>query len=261
MVSALGPHARYDARMNSSEILHAAEYVTAAKSICILTGAGMSAESGISTFRDRDGLWSKFNPVELATPEAFARDPLKVWEWYRARRTQLREVKPHDGYHVLAAWQKRVPELRIVTQNVDGLHERAGSTHVIELHGRLDVARCVSCGYSVKGLDDLGEDPRCPECAARIRPGVVWFGEVLPHGAFEQAVAAVDACDVAFVIGTSGVVQPAASLADIVLSRRAILIEINPNESEISRRATLTIRSGCRAALTAINERLNNQQI
>lgn len=238
-------------------IEQAARHLAAARALCVLTGAGMSAESGIATFRDRDGLWSKFNPAELATPEAFRRAPDRVWEWYRRRRAQLREAAPHAGHRVLARWESRFAAVRIVTQNVDGLHTRAGSTHVIELHGRLALCRCVRCVYTVEGLDDLGPDPRCPNCEARLRPGVVWFGEMLPPGAWAAAVEAASRCDAGLVIGTSGVVQPAASLADVILSRGVPLIEINPNASEISGRATVSIRAGCRDALTAIDRFLN----
>lgn len=212
----------------------------------------MSAESGVATFRDRDGLWSKFNPAELATPEAFARAPQRVWEWYRARREQLRTIRPHIGHTLLAAWERRV-ELTLVTQNVDGLHHRAGSTRVIELHGRLDVARCTACPVQVQGLDDLGPDPRCGACAERLRPGVVWFGEMLPPGAIEAAFAAATACDVLLVIGTSGVVQPAASLAQAAREAGARVIEINPTSTELSHVAHVCLRAPCGAALAALD--------
>jgi NAD-dependent deacetylase len=216
----------------------------------------MSAESGLSTFRDPDGHWSKFNPAELATPQAFRRDPLKVWEWYRLRRANLRTVEPHEGHRVLAAWEARFAAFALVTQNVDGLHHRAGSRRVIELHGRLDVARCTACEAQVQHLEDLGPDPRCDQCEARMRPGVVWFGESLPPGALEAAFAAARACDILLVIGTSGVVQPAASLADLARSSGASVIEINPGVTPISEIADVAIRSGSRDALRAIDQRL-----
>jgi len=213
----------------------------------------MSAESGLSTFRDpQTGIWSKFRPEELATPEAFARDPKKVWAWYRERRQQLARVEPHEGHRVLAAWEQRVRDLTLVTQNVDGLHRRAGSQNVIELHGRLDVARCTACAHEHRGLDDLGPDPRCPKCNARLRPGVVWFGEMLPPGAIERAFDAAAHCEAFVVIGTSGVVQPAASLADAAKSAKAAVIEINPQATPLSHLADVCLRSGCREALTAI---------
>lgn len=213
----------------------------------------MSAESGVSTFRDAGGLWSKFNPAELATPEAFGRDPKRVWAWYRLRRQNLARVEPHAGHCVLSAWEARGLGVTIVTQNVDGLHHRAGSKNVIELHGRLDVVRCCACDYSRQSLDDLGEDPLCPSCSQRLRPGVVWFGEALPDGAFAAAVNAVEDCDALLVIGTSGVVQPAASLVEIATHGGAVAIEINPSPTPLTELCGVSIRAGCRDALTAID--------
>ncbi len=237
-----------EAAVTAAGLLHGAA------AICVSTGAGMSAESGMATFRDEQtGLWSKFNPEELATPRAFARDPVKVWAWYRWRRSKLARIEPHDGHRVLARWEQRTPDFTLVTQNIDGLHHRAGSTKVIELHGRLDIARCTHCDYRAIGLEDLGEEPHCPLCAKWLRPGVVWFGEHLPPGAIESAFAAAQRCDVFVVIGTSGVVQPAASLADAAKAGGAAVIEINPNATELSDLADVRVRCGCRDALTAID--------
>lgn len=233
-------------------VRRAAELLRDAKRVCVSTGAGMSAESGIATFRDRDGVWSKFNPAELATMQGFRRDPQRVWEWYRARRKQLTECAPHDGHRVLADWESQFERFDLVTQNVDGLHHRAGSKHVIELHGRLDIARCVNCEFNVVGLDDLGPDPRCPECNSRLRPGVVWFGEMLPREAIDAAFEAAGSCDLFMVIGTSRVVEPAASLADQAMSAGATVIEINPQPSEQST-SQLTIRATARDALVSID--------
>ncbi|MFN0134743.1 MAG: SIR2 family NAD-dependent protein deacylase [Phycisphaerae bacterium] len=230
----------------------AARAISRAASICVSTGAGMSAESGIATFRDRDGAWSKFNPAELATPEGFRRDPLKVWEWYRARRKQLTECTPHEGYRVLARWESRFERFDLITQNVDGFHRQVGCKRVIELHGRLDQARCIACEHVCVGPDDLGPDPKCPTCGSRLRPGVVWFGEMLPEGAIEAAFAAAESCDVFLVIGTSGVVQPAASLALAARERGATVIEINPQATELSSVAHIAIRAGSRTALRDI---------
>ena len=231
----------------------AARLLAAAKAVCVSTGAGMSAESGLETFRDDDGLWSKFDVEELATPEAFRRDPVKVWAWYRWRRQKLAAVQPHEGHRILAAWETRVPSLTIVTQNIDGLHHRAGSRNVVELHGRLDVARCTYCDYSVQGLDDLGPDPACPVCTKRLRPGVVWFGEPLPAGALHTAFDAAQHCAAFVVIGTSGVVQPAASLVDSAKACGAQIVEINPHSSELSHLADVCLRDACRSALTQID--------
>lgn len=223
----------------------------------------MSAESGVPTFRDESGLWQNFRPEELATPQAFARDPLYVWSWYRWRRSKLATVRPHEGHYVLARWEARgradggrTPgglRVELITQNVDGLHHAAGSQNVLELHGRLDAARCTACVYQIHGLHDLGEDPRCPDCGARLRPGVVWFGESLPPGAIERAFALARDADVFVVIGTSGVVQPAASLADAAQDAGARVIEINPGRTPVSAIADLHLASGCRDTLTALD--------
>ena len=240
--------------MEEKTVEQAAELLHRAGSVCASTGAGMSAESGIPTFRDEQtGLWTKVKPEEIATPEAFARDPVKLWEWYRWRRSELAKIEPHAGHLALAEWESQVDELVVVTQNVDGLHHRAGSQKVIELHGRLDVVRCTACEYEVVGLEDLGPDPHCPECAARLRPGVVWFGETLPPRALNAAIEAAQRCDVMLVIGTSGVVQPAASLAGAAKTYGAAVIEVNPNPTPLSGYADVCVRLGCGAALPAID--------
>lgn len=239
--------------MDDPNITQAARLLIKAQSVCVSTGAGMSVESGLDTFRGDDGLWSKVNIEDMATPQAFQRDPVKVWAWYRWRRQKLAAIAPHEGHRILAGWEERVRRFTLVTQNIDGLHHRAGSKNVIELHGRLDIARCTYCDYNIQTLDDLGEDPACPVCAKRLRPGVVWFYEPLPAGAMESAFAAAQTCDVFLVIGTSGVVQPAASLADVAKVHGARMIEINPNPSEISGLADVCVRDGCRAALVGID--------
>ncbi|MGE0480753.1 MAG: NAD-dependent deacetylase [Phycisphaerae bacterium] len=239
--------------MSSATVDAIVAALRAARRLCVLTGAGMSAESGVETFRDAGGLWSKFDPDELATPEAFRRDPVKVWAWYRARRAQLRAVEPHEGHRVLARWESRIPDYTLVTQNVDGLHQRAGSRRIVCLHGRLDVARCTACLGQVVGLDDLGEDPRCAACGARLRPAVVWFNELLPPDALGAASAAAARCDVMLVVGTSGVVQPAAALPLDARAHGATVVEINPNATAISGDATICFRTTSRDGLSAID--------
>lgn len=238
--------------MDAKTIEAVAGRLAAARRVAVSSGAGMSAESGVATFRDADGLWSKFNPAELATPQAFRRDPAKVWAWYRQRRAKLAAVEPHVGHRLLAEWEARVERLTIVTQNVDGLHHRAGSKHVIELHGRLDVVRCSVCSFARQTLDDLGPDPLC-ECGERLRPGVVWFSESLPSGAFEAAVEAVRGADVLLVIGTSGMVQPAASLAALAKQAGAFLVEINPGRTESGANFDAILPAPCGAALSALD--------
>jgi NAD-dependent deacetylase len=240
--------------MTPTDVQFVARAIAAARRVVVSTGAGMSAESGVATFRDPEtGLWTRFNPAELATPQAFARDPLAVWAWYRERRRQLTEVRPHAGHFILADWQERL-DLTVITQNVDGLHSRAGSRRVVELHGRLDVARCPSCGEEKRGLIDLGPDPRCELCGARLRPGVVWFGESLPQAALGAAFECARACEVMLIIGTSSVVEPAASLADAAREAGATLVEINPHETERSHLMHVSLRSPCGPALQALDE-------
>ncbi len=240
--------------MTDALVQRVAGWLVDAQSVVVSTGAGMSAESGVETFRDRDGLWSKFDPSELATVEAFERDPRKVWAWYRARRQQLTTVKPHAGHRVLARWAEMLIDYTLVTQNVDGLHERAGARQVCELHGRLDLVRCAGCRHEEVTLADLGPDPHCDACGARRRPGVVWFGEMLPAEALETAMAAADRCDVLLVIGTSGVVYPAAALVEHARARGAKIIEINPNETEHSPLADARFPSSSRDTLVALDE-------
>ena len=240
--------------MPQQDYILAAEVLVSARAVCVSTGAGMSVESGIETFRGEDGLWSKVNVEDMATPEAFQRDPVKVWAWYRHRRQKLSEIEPHEGHRVLAEWEQRVDDLTVITQNIDGLHHRAGSKNIIELHGRLDVAKCTYCDYTLQSLDDLGEDPACPVCMKRLRPAVVWFGETLPPGAIERAFLAAQHCDAFLLIGTSGVVQPAASLGEAAKACGARVIEINPNPTELTFLADVCVRAGCRNALTGIND-------
>lgn len=239
--------------MHDDDVIRAADLLRSAARLCVSTGAGMSAESGVATFRDAAGLWTEFDPEDFATPQAFERDPVKVWSWYRWRRAKLAECEPHEGHRLLAEWESRVGELVVITQNIDGLHHRAGSTHVIELHGRLDLARCVRCPYTIQGLDDLGPDPHCPDCGARLRPGVVWFREPLPEDNLRRAEQAAQNCDVMLVIGTSGVVYPAAGLVETALAFGAKLIEINPGRTPFTQHADVYLPMACGAALSAID--------
>jgi NAD-dependent deacetylase len=207
--------------------------------VTVLTGAGISAESGVPTFRDaQTGLWSNFKPEELATPEAFLRNPKLVWEWYAMRRARVSEVSPNPGHHALAVLERRVPEFLLATQNVDGLHHRAGNQNVIELHGNLTRTKCFDENVVVDEWAETGEvPPRCPRCGGLLRPDVVWFNEMLPVGAFENALAAAQRCQVFFSIGTSALVYPAASLPIEALNAGALVVEVNPQETPLTRRA------------------------
>ena len=203
-----------------------------------LTGAGISAESGVPTFRDaQTGLWAKYKAEELATPEAFLENPRLVWEWYEWRRQLTRQAEPNPGHRALVELERRYPQFSLVTQNVDGLHARAGSRDVIELHGNIQLDLCFDEGTPVDAAeysDDGSLPPRCPRCGAYVRPGVVWFGEGLPRRALERAEAAVRSCEVVLSIGTSGLVHPAAGLPLIAKQTGALLVEINPNATPLT---------------------------
>jgi NAD-dependent deacetylase len=200
-----------------------------ASRVAALTGAGVSQESGLRTFRDpQTGLWAQYKPADLASTEAFKRDPKLVWDWYAWRREALKGVRPNPGHYALAELARRIPEFTLITQNVDGLHAMAGSPRVIELHGNIQRVRCAECGRFAIDWPEEGEEvPRCADCGGLLRPHVVWFGEPLPRAELEAAVAAARACEVFISIGTSGIVQPAASLAYGARNNGALLVEIN----------------------------------
>jgi NAD-dependent deacetylase len=215
-----------------------------ARSVVVLTGAGISAESGVPTFRDaQTGLWARYRPEDLATPEAFLREPKLVWEWYAWRRGLVADAKPNAGHLALAAMEKRAPNFTLVTQNVDGLHRRAGSRNVIELHGNLFVNLRFH-DHTAIADDDMTCDvpPRCKRSGQLVRPGVVWFGEMLPPAALQAASSAVKACDLVFSIGTSALVEPAASLPFMALQAGAAVVEINPVETPLTPHCTLALR-------------------
>ncbi|NNG18323.1 NAD-dependent deacylase [Naumannella sp. ID2617S] len=218
-----------------------ADLVTAARRITVLTGAGMSAESGVPTFRDaQTGWWARYDPMQLATPEAFDEDPDLVWAWYLRRLQLVRGAQPHSGHHALSSWAVLRP-LSIVTQNVDDLHERAGSTVLAHLHGSLAEFRCASCGGTPQRLPELPDEvpervapPFCTDCGGRIRPGVVWFGEALPQQPFADAEQAVTDADLVLVVGTSGLVQPAAGLPLRARAAGVPTVELNPTDTALS---------------------------
>jgi NAD-dependent deacetylase len=207
--------------------------------LTVLTGAGVSAESGVPTFRDaQTGLWARFRPEELATPEAFRRHPKRVWDWYAHRRALVAQAAPNAAHRALAEWERRVQTFTLVTQNVDGLHQRAGSRRVIELHGNLTRTKCFDEGTLVTAWADSTEvPPRCPRCGGLLRPDVVWFGELLPEAALQQAFAASRDCEVFLCVGTSAVVYPAASLPIEALHHGATVVEINPEQTPLTQQA------------------------
>jgi NAD-dependent deacetylase len=222
--------------------------------VVVLSGSGMSAESGIPTFRDaQTGLWSKFRPEELATPEAFARNPTQVWQWYQHRRAGVRAAQPHAGHRALVELERRVARLTIVTQNVDGLHQRSGSGQVLELHG--NILRSV-CGASGKLIDadwltcHTEEPPPSPHVPdALARPDVVWFGEALPEAVLARAIGELQNCSLCLAVGTSALVQPAASLPLMAKEAGALLVEVNPDPTPLSRHADVVLRLPASTAL------------
>jgi NAD-dependent deacetylase len=200
-----------------------------ARHVCVLTGAGISAESGVPTFREAQrGLWEKYDPLQLATPDAFEANPELIWNWYRWRRELVSSAQPNAGHVALAQLAGLFSRFTLITQNVDGLHQRAGNKHVIEFHGNLFEDRCHYEGCIVSHQDNA-DVPVCPNCGGYLRPGVVWFGEAIPESALNQSFAAAADCDVFLSIGTSSLVYPAAGLAEIAKENRAIVAEINPN--------------------------------
>ncbi len=204
-----------------------------------LTGAGVSQESGLRTFRDaQTGLWSQYKPTELASPEAFGRDPKLVWDWYAWRREAVKAVRPNPGHYALVELEKRISNFTLITQNVDGLHRMAGSKNLLELHGNIQRVRCADCYTFTETWDDDTEQvPRCKKCGGLLRPDVVWFGEALPRDQLEAAVEAARTCEIFFSIGTSGVVQPAASLAFAAHNRGAVVVEINAEPTPLTAKA------------------------
>jgi NAD-dependent deacetylase len=204
--------------------------------VAALTGAGVSQESGLRTFRDaQSGLWAQYRPEDLATPEAFHRDPKLVWDWYAWRREAIKSARPNPGHVALAAMEKKIPAFTLITQNVDGLHRMAGSANILELHGNITRVRCSECGIFAEIWGDDSESvPRCASCNGMLRPDVVWFGESLPPDELQKAVNATRECQVFFSIGTSGVVQPAASLAHAARSNGAVVIEINADPTPLT---------------------------
>lgn len=203
----------------------------AAEHVAVLTGAGVSAESGIPTFRDAlTGLWADYRPEDLATAQGFRRDPETVWSWYRMRRLRVAEAVPNPGHLALVTMERTVPRLSLITQNVDGLHEKAGSRDVIELHGNIGRVKCFDCGQAPTRFEDTEAIGRCEFCGGMLRPDVVWFGEFLPPLALSRAQEAASSCDVFLSIGTSNVVEPAASLPWTAARQGAVVAVINTTD-------------------------------
>jgi NAD-dependent deacetylase len=233
-----------------------------AQSLCVLTGAGVSAESGVPTFRGPDGLWRQYRAEDLATPEAFARDPMLVWEWYAWRREIMHRAQPNPAHYVLAEVEGQFAsrpgaKFTLVTQNTDGLHERAGSRNVVRLHGSVWELRCTECGAE-RWDESVPLDPFPPRCAcdSLLRPGVVWFGEPLPEQAWSRAAEAAASADVFLVVGTSALVWPAASLPLQARQKGARLVEINPVPTPLSELADLVLTGKAGEILGGLRSRM-----
>lgn len=232
-----------------------------ARSVTVLSGAGISADSGIPTFREAQiGLWARYDPQELATPQAFRRDPRLVWQWYAWRKNLVAQAKPNAGHLALAEMEYLLNEshakFTLITQNIDGLHQRAGSKSIVELHGNINRTKCFDECTLVEEYDNEdGVPPRCPNCGGLLRPDVVWFGENLSAEALKSAWDAAQTCNLFFSIGTSSLVEPAASLPYVALSSGASIIEINPDETILTQRATYVLRGPSGKILPVLIER------
>ncbi len=214
-----------------------------AQHVAVLTGAGTSAESGVPTFREaQTGLWQQYDPTELATPQAFRRNPQLVWDWYAWRRELVAKAEPNAGHYALAAMAQHVPTLTLITQNVDSLHQQAGSQDVLELHGNIKRIKCFDCGRLVTNFEEVAvSPPHCPHCNGYLRPDVVWFGEGMPQAVLQRAFTAAHNCDLFFSIGTSALVHPAASLPVEAIQNNRTAVEINPQSTPLTPHMTFVL--------------------
>ena len=228
--------------------------IAKARSVAVLTGAGVSAESGVPTFRDaQTGLWAQFDPLELATPDAFRCNPKLVWDWYAWRRKLVAKAEPNAGHRALVVLENRVSDFVLITQNVDGLHRRAGSRNVVELHGNIGRVKCSRENTIVERWTEAGDAvPRCAGCGALLRPDVVWFEEMLPADALQAAEDAARRCQILLVVGTSAEVYPAAALPEEALRRGACVVEVNLNDTPLSADAGYVLRGPAGVVLPAL---------
>lgn len=229
------------------DIARAAQIISMARRLVVLTGAGVSKESGIPTFREaQEGLWAQYDAMEMASEEGFRRNPKLVWEWYEYRFGMVKSAQPNAGHRAIAQLESLIHQVTVVTQNIDGLHKLAGSTSVLELHGSIQRYKCLSGRHTGFSLDDITQQterpPRCPKCGDLMRPDVVWFGEYLPEDVMRKAYDASIRCDAMLVVGTSGVVQPAASLPYVAARHGAPVVDVNPERDEISEMADIFLQ-------------------
>ena len=229
-----------------------------AERVVVLTGAGVSAESGVPTFREaQTGLWRQYDPRELATPQAFARNPRLVWEWYQWRRELIEKARPNAAHYALVDLEQHIPQFLLVTQNIDGFHWAAGSRDMVELHGNIARTKCFDEGVLVDTWPDTDEvPPRCPNCGSYLRPDVVWFGEGIPAHALNAAFEASETCDVFLCVGTSAAVAPAASLPLVAKRHGARVAEINPERTSISMLVDWPVRGKAAEVLPELVRRL-----
>ena len=238
-----------------ADIRKAGEVISHAKHLICLTGSGISAESGIPTFRGREGLWNKYRAEELATYEAFVNNPKLVWDWYKWRMNIIKKAEPNIAHLTLAKWEKIELLKATITQNIDGLHQRAGNSNVIELHGNIWRAKCIKCGYKTYFEDIPKEDvPRCIKCNGLLRPDVVWFGESLDTSELNKAYKEVLQADVLIIVGTSGIVYPAAYIPVYAKEHETIVIEINPTETALTNIADIKLRMKATEAFMKIDK-------
>jgi len=217
--------------------------LTGAQAVTVLTGAGISADSGVPTFRGNDGLWRNFRAEDLATPEAFARDPRLVWEWYNWRRELIAAKSPNPGHQALAGLESRYERFIVITQNVDGLHRAAGSRKLLEIHGNIWQVRCTACRLVTENRDvPIAIPPACRSCGGLLRPHIVWFGETLDESTLDQCMGAMASCQVLLIVGTSGLVYPAASFAPIAKAAGAFVAEFNLEPTPNSHLVDLSIQ-------------------
>ncbi len=239
--------------MLEGDLREAAELVANAKYLIALTGAGVSKESNVPTFRGEDGLWRNYNAMELATPSAFANNPKLVWEWYTWRQGLIAKCEPNPGHLTLAKWEETGLLKSLITQNVDGLHRRAGSSNVLEVHGNLWALKCTSCNYNDRLSAPAEGIPECPECGSMLRPDVVWFGESLDSEVMASVYTNLENATVCLIIGTSGIVQPAAMFPIMVKQRGGTLIEFNVEASRLTHSVDYHIQGPSGETLPALD--------
>ncbi len=243
--------------MSEDELITAAKIISDAKHLVALTGAGISKESNVPTFRGKDGLWRKYNVMDLATSSAFARNPKLVWEWYSWRQDLIARCNPNPAHHTLAKWEQEGVLKSLISQNVDGLHRRAGSTKVLEVHGNLWAIKCTACSHFERLSSPAQDIPKCPSCGAHMRPDVVWFGERLDPIVMQQVREELARAETIIVIGTSAIVYPAASFPFIVKHHGGRILEINIGQTPLTRSVDVHLKGKAGEILPKLDSLIN----